>query len=45
MGPIIGKVGGSGDDRVQSLYSDKKKNTLFSDSRGLFNTKKRKMFI
>ena len=45
MDPIIGKVGGSGDDRVKALYSNKKKNTLFSDSRGLFNTKKRKMFV
>ncbi len=44
MDPILGKVGGSGDDRVKALYASKQKNTLFSDSRGLFNTKKRKLF-
>jgi hypothetical protein len=44
MDPILGKVGGSGDDRVKALYSSKQKNTLFSDSRGLFNTTKRKLF-
>jgi hypothetical protein len=44
MDPIMGKIGGSGDDRVQALYSKKPKNTLFSQSNGLFNTKKRKLF-
>jgi hypothetical protein len=44
MDPIIGKVGGSGDGRVAALYEKKTKNTLFSESRGLFNTKKRKLF-
>ena len=44
MDPILGKVGGSGDDRVKSLYLQKQKNTLFSESRGLFNSKKRKLF-
>ena len=44
MDPIMGKVGGSGDDRVKALYLQKSKNSLFSDSRGLFNTKKRKLF-
>ena len=44
MDPILGKVGGSGDDRVKALYSTKQKNSLFSDSRGLFNSKKRKLF-
>ena len=44
MDPILGKVGGSGDDRVKALYSSKQKNTLFSESRGLFNSKKRKLF-
>ena len=44
MDPILGKVGGSGDDRVKALYSTKQRNTLFSDSRGLFNSKKRKLF-
>ena len=44
MDPILGKVGGSGDSRVTALFSSKKKNTLFSESRGLFNSKKRKLF-
>lgn len=44
MDPILGKVGGSGDERVKALFSPKQKNTLFSDSRGLFNSKKRKLF-
>ena len=44
MDPIIGKVGGSGDGRVAALYEKRTKNTLFSESRGLFNTKKRKLF-
>ena len=44
MDPIMGKVGGSGDDRVKALYLQKSKNSLFSESRGLFNTKKRKLF-
>ncbi len=44
MDPIMGKVGGSGDPRLQSLYTPRKKNTLFSESTGLFNNKKRKLF-
>lgn len=44
MDPIMGKIGGSGDDRVKALYLQKSKNSLFSESRGLFNTKKRKLF-
>jgi hypothetical protein len=44
MDPIMGRVGGSGDDRVKAMFSQKQKNTLFSDSRGLFNSKKRKLF-
>ena len=44
MDPIMGKAGGSGDDRVKAMFSQNKKNTLFSESRGLFNSKKRKLF-
>jgi hypothetical protein len=44
MDPILGKVGGSGDARVNAFFSSKPKNTLFSESRGLFNSKKRKLF-
>jgi hypothetical protein len=41
MDPIMGRVGGSGDDRVRAMFANKSKNTLFSESRGLFNTQKR----
>jgi hypothetical protein len=44
MDPILGRVGGSGDDRVKAMFSQQKKNALFSESRGMFNNKKRKMF-
>jgi len=44
MDPILGKVGGSGDERVAALFKSKPKNQLFTESRGLFNTKKRKLF-
>jgi hypothetical protein len=44
MDPILGKVGGSGDERIKAFFSSKPKSTLFSDSRGLFNSKKRKLF-
>jgi hypothetical protein len=37
MDPIIGKVGGSGDERVKSMFSKKQGNVLFTDSRaGMF---------
>ena len=46
MDPIMGKVGGSGDDRVLSLFSkNRTKGRLFENSTGgLFGTKKRKLF-
>jgi hypothetical protein len=44
MDPILGKVGGSGDDRVTALFRPKQKNILFTESQGLFHTKKRKLF-
>ena len=45
MDPIMGKAGGSGDDRVKAMFASKQKNTLFSESRGMFNnTKKHKLF-
>ena len=44
MDPIMGKAGGSEDERVKSMFSSQKKNALFSESRGLFNSKKRKLF-
>jgi hypothetical protein len=44
MDPIMGKIGGSGDARIEAMYSKKPKSTLFAQSNGLFNTKKRKLF-
>jgi hypothetical protein len=44
MDPIMGKVGGGGDDRVASMFKPKKKNHLFTESRGLFNVRKNKLF-
>ena len=45
MDPIFGKIGGSGDDRVKSLYSGKRNNKLFSESNALFyNKQKQKLF-
>ena len=43
MDPIIGRVGGSGDERVKSM-SRKKMNPLFMPSRGVFNRNKSKLF-
>lgn len=34
MDPIIGKVGGSGDERVKAMFTKKKGNVLFTESRG-----------
>lgn len=44
MDPILGRAGGSGDDRVKALFSSRSKNTLFTESRGMFHTNKRKLF-
>ena len=45
MDPIIGKIGGTSDERVKSLYSKKlKTNKLFSSSKNMFNTRKNKLF-
>lgn len=44
MDPLYGSVGVKEDVRVTSLYNKKKKNTLFSESSGMFNNIKRKLF-
>lgn len=44
MDPILGKVGGSGDERVKAIFKPNKKNQLFTESRGLFQRKKSKLF-
>jgi len=45
MDPILGKVGGSGDDRMKAFFRPNKKNQLFTESRGLFQKKKSKLFL
>jgi hypothetical protein len=45
MDPIMGKVGGSGDDRVLALFKkDRQKPSLFSSSKGMFSRTKSKLF-
>jgi hypothetical protein len=41
MDPILGKVGGSGDERVQALFKKKMNNVLFTESRGMFQRKRK----
>jgi hypothetical protein len=39
MDPIMGKIGGTSDDRVKAMFSKKKGNVLFTESRGgMFGT-------
>ena len=46
MDPIMGRIGGSGDERVSSLFKKKNpKNKLFSQSSGMFNRRTNKLFI
>lgn len=45
LDPIMGKIGSGGDDRVKAMFAPKQKNKLFTESRGLFNTQKNKIFI
>lgn len=44
MDPIMGRVGGSDDDRIKSLYKKRTVQTLFPDSKGIFSTRKYKLF-
>ena len=46
MDPVIGKVGGSADPRVSAIFKPNKNNVLFTESRGLFNKRKKsKLFL
>jgi len=45
MDPILGKVGGSGDERLKAFFKPNRNNQLFTESRGLFQRKKSKLFI
>lgn len=44
LDPIMGKIGGEQDVRIQSMFKKNKKNTLFTESRSMFNTPKNKIF-
>ena len=44
LDPIMGRTGGKEDERITSLYGTKKRNSLFAESSGMFNNKKRKLF-
>jgi len=45
LDPIIGRVGDKEDPRLTSLHNKNKRNKLFTESRGLFNRSKNKMFL
>jgi len=42
MDPIMGKIGGSSDQRVLAMFNKKPANMLFTESRGMFKTRKYK---
>jgi hypothetical protein len=44
MDPILGKVGASGDDRIAAMFKKKPKQALFTPSRGIFESRKHKLF-
>ena len=44
MDPIFGRVGADSDSRTKSLHKKKQKPALFGESRGMFITKKSKLF-
>ena len=44
LDPILGKAGEQQDVRLTSMVNRNKKNKLFTQSRGLFNRKKNKLF-
>jgi len=45
MDPIMGRVGGAGDERINSLFRKRANPSLFSRGRNMFNRKKNKLFI
>ena len=44
MDPIIGRVGGSDDSRIKSMYNRKNKSTLFTEGSKLFIPRRSKLF-
>lgn len=45
MNPIIGKVGGSDDDRIKSLYKVRTKPALFTQGTSTFNRRRSRLFV
>jgi len=45
LDPLMGIIGGDNDARIASLYVKRKNNILFTQTKSLFNNKKRKIFI
>lgn len=45
MDPILGRVSAAGDERVLAMFKSKPKNRLFTESQGLFNNRKSKLFM
>ena len=44
MDPIMGRIGSNKDPKLDGYFKPNKKNQLFTESRGLFNRRKNKMF-
>jgi hypothetical protein len=44
MDPIMGRIGGAGDERIQAFFKGKHNPTLFTASKGIFNKRKQKLF-
>ena len=44
LNPMIGKIGGTGDPRINSLFNKKEKLKLFNPSKGMFGSQKNKLF-
>ena len=44
LDPIMGKIGGEKDPRAAAMFTKNRKNTLFTESRSMFNTPKSKLF-
>ena len=44
LDPIMGRIGKTEDERVTAMFDKKKKNRLFTESRGMFNPIKNKLF-
>lgn len=45
LDPIMGKIGERRDERISAMFNPNKKNKLFTESRGMFKSRKNKIFI